>query len=382
MKLAFCLFNYFPFGGLQRDFLRIAKACVARGHEVHVYTMKWEGDFEPDLHVHIVPVKGWQNHTRSRAFAAGVQAILAKDPHDLVVGFSKMPGLDVYYAADVCFEERVRERHGFLYRLLPRYRQLAAMERAVFAHAANTDILLISPRQEAAYRTHYYTERSRFFVLPPGISKDRMASTDAAAIREAWRATFDIPEDDFLLLMVGSGFKTKGLDRAITGLAALPTSLRNHSHLFVIGQDKPDAFIALAKRLDVTDQVKFLGGRVDVPEFLLAADLLVHPAYHENTGTVLLEAVVAGLPVLTVDVCGYAPYIIEAEAGMVLASPFQQTTFNTTLEYMLLSPKRQEWQKNGLAFAKIADIYSLPIRAAELIERIGRDRERLSSSRP
>jgi hypothetical protein len=43
--------------------------------------------------------------------------------------------------------------------------------------------------------------------------------------------------------------------------------------------------------------------------FLLGADLLIHPAYNENTGTVLLEAVVAGLPVLTTAVCGYAHYI-------------------------------------------------------------------------
>ena len=33
-----------------------------------------------------------------------------------------------------------------------------------------------------------------------------------------------------------------------------------------------------------------LKGRDDIPRFLLGADLLIHPAYNENTGTVLLEA--------------------------------------------------------------------------------------------
>ena len=46
------------------------------------------------------------------------------------------------------------------------------------------------------------------------------------------------------------------------------------------------------------------------------ADLLIHPAYNENTGTVLLEALVAGLPVLVSAVCGYAHYIAEADAGL------------------------------------------------------------------
>ena len=44
MRIAFCLYKYFPFGGLQRDFLRIALACQARGHAVRVYTLEWRGE--------------------------------------------------------------------------------------------------------------------------------------------------------------------------------------------------------------------------------------------------------------------------------------------------------------------------------------------------
>ena len=51
---------------------------------------------------------------------------------------------------------------------------------------------------------------------------------------------------------------------------------------------------------------------------------MVHPAHNENTGTVLLEAIAAGLPVLATDVCGYADHITAAEAGTVLDSPFDQ----------------------------------------------------------
>ena len=121
--------------------------------------------------------------------------------------------------------------------------------------------------------------------------------------------------------------------------------------------------------IGISQQSSFLGGRDDVPQLLLAADVLLHPAYNENTGTVLLEAIVAGLPVLTVDVCGYAPYVEESDAGIVLSSPFHQREFNKALEYMLLSSsKRQTWQQNGITFAKHADIYSMPERAVDVIE--------------
>lgn len=38
---------------------------------------------------------------------------LREHPVDRVVGFNKMPGLDVYYAADVCYAEKVAQEKGF-----------------------------------------------------------------------------------------------------------------------------------------------------------------------------------------------------------------------------------------------------------------------------
>ena len=41
MKLAFVLFRYFPYGGLERDMLAMAKLCRDRGHEITIYTREW-----------------------------------------------------------------------------------------------------------------------------------------------------------------------------------------------------------------------------------------------------------------------------------------------------------------------------------------------------
>ncbi|MNG05956.1 Lipopolysaccharide core biosynthesis protein RfaG [compost metagenome] len=82
----------------------------------------------------------------------------------------------------------------------------------------------------------------------------------------------------------------------------------------------------------------------------------------------LLEALVAGLPVLVTDVCGYAHYIAEADSGRVAPSPFDQDGFNRMLAEMLADPAaRDRWSANGLAFADSADLYSMPQRAADVI---------------
>lgn len=375
MKLALCLFNYFPFGGLQRDFLRIARVCRDRGHEVHVYTMAWEGESEPGLHIHLVKASGWQNYTRINSYVDQVKRLLVESPHDLVVGFNKMPGLDVYYAADVCYQARMQQR-GWWHRILPRYRYYAALEREVFAAGKQTAILLISPFQQPAFIRCYQTETERFHLLPPGIARDRIAPPNANAIRQSVRERHAIKADEYLLLMVGSGFKTKGLDRSIRALAALPADIRQRTCLYVVGQDNETPFRQLAKKLGVQDRLVFLGGRPDVPDYLLAADVLLHPAYHENTGTVLLEALVAGLPVLTVDHCGYAHYIVEADAGRVMASPFDQSSFDAAVKQALLSADRVRWQANALQFAREADIYSLPEKAVDVIEVAGLRKQR------
>ncbi len=368
MKLAFCLYKYFPFGGLQRDFLRIALACQVRGHAIRVYTLDWEGEVPAGFELVRVPARAWSNVRRNEKFSAWIDQHLLAAPVDRVVGFNKMPGLDVYFAADGCYEEKARQLRNPLYRFSSRYRHFSAYERAVFAPELATEILMISQLQQPFFERHYGTPAARFHLLPPGIARDRKAPPNAAELRAEFRREFGFAQDDLLLLQVGSGFKTKGLDRSIKALGTLPESLWQRARLFVIGQDDPSEFLRQAAALGLAERVKIFPGRDDIPRFLRGADLLIHPAYNANTGTVLLEAVVAGLPVLVTAVCGYAHYIAEADAGQVLAEPFAQPVLDQTLAAMLADAgARRRWQTNALAFAETADIYSNAERAADII---------------
>lgn len=374
MKLAFCVFRYFPFGGLQKDMLRIAEAAVAAGHRVHIFCGEWEGDQPGFCGVTARPVQALTNHGRDAELARVLVRKAKQWGAHLVVGFNRMPGLDVYYAADSCFAAKVFEDRIHLVRYLPRYRHHLAAEAAVFGKQQRTRILMIAPPQVPVFQRYYQTPDERFHLLPPGISRDRIPPADALDRREALRRQWDIADGEKVILMVGSGFRTKGLDRAIRALANLPETWQQKARLWVIGQDDEREFRHLAMSLRVADRVRFFGGRSDVPDFLLLADLLVHPAYRENTGTVLLEALLNGLPVITTSVCGYAHYVSEQGTGEVLPEPFVQSALDHALVRHLAGPSRATLLERGRSFAQDADIFSLPERAVETLEGIARER--------
>jgi hypothetical protein len=188
MTLAFLIYAYFPYGGQQRDFLRVALACAARGHKVMVYTMKWEGPAPEALDITLLDVKSFRNHKRSERFAAQVHKLLQESPVDAVIGFNKMPGLDVYFAADPCFAERALKERAFYYRYTPRYRHFLRHEQAVFGPQARTEALLLSPLQRQQFAQHYPQSVRRLHDIPPGISRDRQPPANAAQERAAFRA--------------------------------------------------------------------------------------------------------------------------------------------------------------------------------------------------
>jgi len=155
----------------------------------------------------------------------------------------------------------------------------------------------------------------------------------------------------------------------LLAMAALPDEIRVRTRFFVIGQDNPKQFQNMAETLGISSRVSILAGRDDVPCFLQGADLLLHPAHMESGGIVLLEAMIAGLPVIATDVCGFAPYVDEAGGGALVPSPFEQDELNRLLLTALMNTnEREHWSANGVRFGERSGIYDMPERACDLIE--------------
>lgn len=371
MRLAFCIFNYFPFGGLERDFMAISLECLARGHDLNVFTMEWEGKVPAGMNIDFIACKGMTNHEKIKKFAQNLPAHLKRSEYDLLVGFNRIPHLDVYYAADVCYTKRIERQRSFLARLTPRYRLFSTYEKSIFSPASSTDIIYLSGQEKRNYQDAYGTPDNRFHYAPPGVDTQRIQSFLGKENRKKTRTELRLAAEDNFLLMIGSNFHTKGVDRSLHALATLPDHLKKSTYLFIIGKGDHKKYVVQARKLGIENQVRFLGGRDDVPRFLAGADLLLQPSLTENTGNAIVEALVAGIPVLATQTCGYAEHVTKAQAGKVIpCNPFRQEQMNFLLQEMLTSPDRNRWRSNALAYAAQTDLSSRPVVVADLLEKI------------
>lgn len=381
-RLLFAVAEYFPYGGMQRSCRRIAEECIARGHSVSFFAARWDGDIPKGATAEISPVRAFTNHQKTIRFGRALADYVRRmrrsgSGFDLVVGFSKAPGLDLYYGGDPCYAARLHDEGRFWLRWIsPRHRALIALERAVFGRAKKTESLLIAHGEREKFMRFYDTQAERFHLLPPGVEKGRLLPDrfDAAA-RAAARAEFGVAPDDVLLLNIAAHFRTKGVDRVLSAMAALDDAALRRARFFIVGGDDPEPLRAIADRLGLADRIRFFGARQDVGQFYRAADILVHPARLENTGTTLVEALIAALPVLTTTVCGYASHVRAAEGGVVLPEPFDPATFSDALEHLILDGEsRERLAQNGAAYARRTDLSSLITAAADVIEKLASKR--------
>ena len=365
-QVAFSVFKYFPYGGLQLDLMRMALEFRGRGIGVMIFCMIWDAPPPPDgIEYRELPVKGLSNHRKARRFEKKLAGELARGNFLAHVAFNRLTPADWYFAADMPFVESVRR--GFFEKMLPRYRTFAAMEKAVFEPQSQTRIFCITQAQQAAYQRIYGTPDRRIVQLPPGINRNFADGLKLREDRDEVRSEFHTGEDDFLLIQVSSAFRTKGVDRSIAALAALPESVRERTKLLVVGRGKIRAYAALAERCGVAEKVMFAGARDDVPRLLAAADLMIHPARNEATGTVLLESLACGTPVLCSGNCGFAPLVREA-GNPVLPGKFRQKLLNRTLMLTLSTPGRvEELQREAENYGANGDFYR---RAEVAVDRI------------
>ena len=360
---------------MQRTLLRIAEECVRRNHEVHILTGGWLGDKPDTITVIEFDTRAMTNVWSNDVLARKVQAHITGKDYDCLVGFTKLPDLDIYYAGDPCYAARVDETKSVLYKMLPRYHGFKRQEAAVFARHKKTEILLIAHKEKDKFIQYYDTEPHRFHLLPPGIYKQRFANQPLdQENKKRLRQQFGFTDQEHIVLTVGSRFKTKGLDRSLQALAALSADILKKTRLVVVGGDKAEPYQRLAKRLGVSDQVVFTGAQRNIARYYAAADVLIHPPYSENTGTILIEAMLCALPILTTANCGFAFHVEKADAGRVCPDPFDQHDLNQGLLDML-QQDRHMWQKNGPDYCSHTDLYSLIDKAVDITIECARKKE-------
>ena len=125
-----------------------------------------------------------------------------------------------------------------------------------------------------------------------------------------------VPEGVRVLLAVSRLTEQKGVDVAVRALASLPDDVV----LVVLSstQEQRAELEALGRELGVGRRLFLLGRLPDVAAWLRRAEVLVHPARWEGFGLAVLEAMLAGLPVVASNVSSLPELVVDGETGLLV----------------------------------------------------------------
>ena len=306
MKFGLVRRGYSGSGGAERYLLRFADALRAAGHDAVLFASRqwpaeaWKGER--------VTVEG----DGPREFADGLDRLRPCERCDLVYSLERVWNCDAYRAGDGVHRAWLERRRAFepawrswFRRTQRKHRELLELERAVFDPKAGR-LIIANSRMVAGEITRYFgLAEQRIRVIYNGVpqqakTEDRRAPT---------RAGLGISENQCAVLFAGSGWERKGLRFAMEAIERTKDAL-----LLVAGAGKPSG-------LPASGRTKFLGEKCAVPELMEAADIFVLPTIYDPFSNACLEAMAAGLPVITTEANGFAEIMRPGEDGLVLGNP-------------------------------------------------------------
>ncbi|MDP2735546.1 MAG: glycosyltransferase, partial [bacterium] len=153
-------------------------------------------------------------------------------------------------------------------------------------------------------------------VVVNGIESSKAGSRDSRA--GGFRSSLGIGPKDFAAVMVARFDEVKAHRRFIKILPVLVKEVPKLKVIFAGGGSREKEMKRLVKELRVAEHTIFLGERKDVPKILQAADAFVLPSYHEGLPISVLEASVAGLPVIGSNVVGIKDAVRDGETGFLV----------------------------------------------------------------
>src|SRR5256885_1959449 len=111
----------------------------------------------------------------------------------------------------------------------------------------------------------------------------------------------------------------KSWDVLLDAIAALPPHLQAHQQWYVVGEGAlQEQLEEQAARLQISDRVRFLGPRADVPRLFAASDALVLSSWHEGMPNVVMEAMAARRPVVATNVGGVPELVEDGVTGLLV----------------------------------------------------------------
>jgi len=297
MKIGVVRRGYSRTGGAEAYLRRFADGLFMAGHEVVLFTEAWPSDEWPHARV------GIDSHS-PKSFADSLRKRTARMRCDLLFSLERLWTCDVYRAGDgvhaAWLERRARYEpfwKPWLRRWNRKHRDLLALEKHLFGPLGARMVIANSKMVKEEIERHFGYPAAGIHVVRNGVPP--FAPPEGA--REQLRRKLRLEENDYAVLFAGTGWERKGLRFAIEAVnaAGLP-----RLKLLVAGRGR-------SRSQPQSSAVRYLGPVQDMASCFAAADAFILPTIYEPFSNACLEALAAGLPVITTAQNGFSE-IIEA----------------------------------------------------------------------
>lgn len=204
--------------------------------------------------------------------------------------------------------------HGFLFRQPGSWTRRGAALLAEWVGGRFTDIYLtVSASDAEAARRLRIAHR----IDAVGNGRDPEVFRSDSEARNRLRAEIGTPPDRVVVLSVSRLVRHKGHPELLSAMRAIP-----EAELWVVGErlasDRGPDLAPLFAASGLGHRLKMLGYREDIPAILAAADIFVLPSHFEGLPMVVIEAMLAGLPVIASDIPGPREQVLAGVTGLLV----------------------------------------------------------------
>lgn len=167
--------------------------------------------------------------------------------------------------------------------------------------------------------------------------------------RQASRRELGLNDDELVLISVGGCSPVK---RHTDVIKALPVLIgKGHKVVYLhLGEGVSlDEEKQLAQDLGVGGNVRFLGNKRNVRDYLAAADVYVMPSRYEGISITTIEAMACKIPCVLYNVPGLCDFNKELECSRMIPESYEQLA--EAVEYLYNNPSEQHrLTENGFSF--------------------------------
>ena len=369
MKVALVRHRYSPHGGAERYMDTLSAALSDAGAQVRILCASWDGSSAGKVGVERISVPGKPVPLRLLLFARAVRKWAAKHPEWLLYSLERVPGAEVCRAGDGVHAEWLLRKRSLRPGIWPfdclRPLNLAYLhlERAMFGSPALRLVIANSNRgrEEIVRRFGFPAEKIR--VIHNGIDVARFPPDRKADARRRLRTRFGIPDAETVFLFVGSGFARKGVGTIARAARILVERRCEAFRVVLVGKGDPSPYVRSAG--PGSGRLLFTGPVAGADDLFLGADAFIFPTVYEPFSNACLEAMAAGLPVVTTAVNGASEVLGDGASGFLLEDPLDAPVLADRVEKLLSFDLRR---RMGEQARRIAEEHSVERNTRETLE--------------